>query len=169
MPVQSTVAGVGHRPVRARSAVIALAAACLLLVAGSFLPHGSSLAVFGSDAQAKCKHNLSNHYKDNYVEVELVTNWCYDGKSVTSRHTRNPPFAHVRGAADAAGLREDGSHWARDSRCYDYHGTKNHNCLIKYQFVFSYTWQVLGPRIGVCLATRIYGNGAHKRARTTNC
>lgn len=138
--------------------IIAVCAFAALLLAGAM----------GGTAQAreKCKSGLTNIYKDDYVVAKVVTDWCYNGRSVTSRHS--VPSARVRNAAYSAGLREDGAEWVYTS-CHTYKGIKNHNCLTKMQFAFNYTWNKFAPKIGVCISTRIYGNGAHKRSISTNC
>ncbi len=128
-------------------------AASLVPSAASFLPQGSN-PIFGGEAQAACKHGLSTHFSRWYGHGQVVTNWCYNGRSVTSRHSRH----YEGGTSDPGAWRA--SHWWSYSNCHYYNGISNHNCLTHGQFTF-YS-PVFGYKY-VCAHTRIYGNGAHRR------
>jgi hypothetical protein len=138
---------------------LVVAAACLLPAAGSFVPRESGNLLFGGKAEAACKYGLSNHFTRWYGSGSVVTNWCYDGRSVTSRHST--PYADSASSPDEGGWRVSFS-WAL-SACYNFNGIHNHNCLTQgqfkfYSFVFGYKY--------VCVHTRIYGNGNHVRRIT---
>jgi len=57
-----------------------------------------------AQAKVKCKTGLTNIYKNKAVVAKVITNWCYNGKSVVSR--QSIPSDHVRNAAFVAGFRE---------------------------------------------------------------
>lgn len=121
---------------------------------------------FSAEAHAACKSGLTNVYKDRYLTAKVVTSWCYSRGNVTSRHS--VPSASPTNLGFAMGLRESTAEWTY-SACHSFNGYRTHNCLTKRQFTFSNRYGPLAPKIGVCIATRIYGNGAHRRAITTNC
>jgi hypothetical protein len=154
----------GHSAVKARSAAVALVVAVLLLVPGSLVGGGGG--AFGGVAEAACKYGLTNVYKDWAFKAQVVTNWCYRGGNVTKR--KSFPSARVRNAAHAAGWRVGDEEWTY-SACHAFHGYSKHNCLTRRQFSFHNIYAPLAPSIGVCIHTRIYGNGAHNRRITTDC
>ncbi|HEV2787191.1 MAG TPA: hypothetical protein VGV67_12415 [Solirubrobacteraceae bacterium] len=121
---------------------------------------------FAGEANAACKRGLTNVYKDRYIEARVVTSWCYSNGNVTTRHSR--PSAKVTDVGHALGLRESAAEWTY-SECHGFNGFPKHNCLTKRQFSFSNTYVPWAPKIGVCIETRIYGNGAHKRNIRGEC
>ncbi|MDQ3850398.1 MAG: hypothetical protein M3296_07280 [Actinomycetota bacterium] len=117
-------------------------------------------------AQAGCKTGLTNRYENRFFVAQVVTNWCYSQGNVTSR--RSLPRAWIKTLGMAGGWQEGAVDLAYTG-CHRYHGYPKHNCLTRYQFSF---WNVfVSPvfKVGVCVHTRVYGNGAHRRALTTNC
>jgi hypothetical protein len=149
---------IANKSTRARLslAVLLIAAAALLPAAGSFVP---GTGVFGGQAQAACKSGLTNKFSRWFGYGRVVTDWCYNGRSVTSRHST--PYADAYADPKEGGWRVSFS-WAL-SACYDYNGIHNHNCLTQGQFTF-YSF-VFGYKY-VCVHTRIYGNGYHHRLIT---
>ena len=134
--------------------LVPLVAAALLPAAGSFVPGGGG--IFGGKAEAACKYSLSNHFTRWYGSGAVLTDWCYDGRSVTWRHST--PYANANTSPDA-GSWHVSFRWAL-STCNYFNGIHNHNCLTQGEFSFySYTF---GHKF-VCAHTRIYGNGAHVR------
>lgn len=129
------------------------------------------LSAFADTARAKvkCKSGLTNIYQDKFYEAKVVTDWCYDGKRVISRHS--VPSDHVRNAAYVAGYREGQEGWSYTA-CQMFNGIRNHNCLTKRQF--SYTAPQIPhspfqfPPFCVSIETRIYGDGNHQR-KIANC
>jgi hypothetical protein len=149
-----------------RMLAVGLIAICasLLPVAGSFVPQAS--AVFGGTAHAACKWDgkpgpggLRNTFDHWWFKAEVVSNWCYDGKHVTSRHSVSG--AQVTSPLGVlAGWFFVETHWAY-SACHYYNGIWNHNCLTKreYNLFNGHT----GDPASICIGTRIYGNGYHHR------
>jgi hypothetical protein len=145
---------------------VGLIAICagLLPAAGSFVPQASG--VFGGVAHAACKWDgkpgpggLRNTHDDWWwFKAEVVTNWCYDGTRVTSRHS--VPGGHVPTAGVIAGFVYTESHWAY-SGCHIHNGVVNHNCLTRREFNGFNLHD--GGRFSVCIGTRIYGAGGHHR------
>ncbi|HVH24294.1 MAG TPA: hypothetical protein VNA11_17740 [Pseudonocardia sp.] len=125
-----------------------------------------------AEAKTKCKQGLTNIYRDDFVVAKVITEWCYNGRSVTSRNS--VPSARVRPVAYVVGVREAEAEWTY-SACHDFNGIKNHNCLTKRQFSFEKPpiktplGNISLPKTGVCIETRIYGNGAHHRRISTTC
>ena len=131
---------------------------CAVTAAAVLLPAGA--------AHAACKTGLTNVYSDRYVTAKVVTSWCYSNGNVTSRNSL--PSASVTNLGYFLGLRESDAEWTY-SACHRFNGYPKHNCLTRRQFSFGYAYKSLAPKIGICIATRIYGNGAHHRAITTTC
>ena len=145
---------------------IGLIAICagLLPAAGSFVPQASG--VFGGVAHAACKWDgkpgpggLHNKFDEWWFKAEVVSNWCYDGTRVTSRHSV-PSGSVTVPLGVAAGVFYTESHWAY-SACHIYNGVVNHNCLTRREFngVNGHS----GDPWSICIGTRIYGAGGHHR------
>jgi len=130
------------------------------VVAATVLLTGASAA----PASAACKRGLNNQVNEVFGWAKTVTEWCYFGGHVTSRHSQK----HWKGSLGGfiAGYRLVTTRWAT-SRCHDYNGIWNHNCLTRAEI---HAWKIDGSQDFWCIHTRIYGNGAHKRAVTPgNC
>jgi len=142
--------------------------ASLLPAAGSFVPQASG--VFGGTADAACKWEgkagpgpLRTVFDEWWFKAEVVTNWCYNGSSVTSRYSQ--PYGHVTNWGILGGWFWVNAHWAY-SKCHAYNGISNHNCLTHREANL-----VSGHGAdtqSICIETRIYGNGAHRRNITKN-
>ena len=117
-------------------------------------------------AHAACKRGLENKYENTFFVAKVTTNWCYRRGNVTRR--KSIPRAWIKTAGMFGGWQE-GSVEVDQSTCYRVGRYRKHNCLTQYQFSF---WNVVTSpvfKVGVCLHTRIYGNGDHRRRMTTNC
>lgn len=134
------------------------------LIVSIVVAAAGGLAIPGQ-ADAACK-SVTNVYKDKYFNAQVVTNWCYGGGNVTSRSSL--PTASVTDFGYASGFRESDAEW-KYSACHSYNGYAKHNCLTKRQFSYTYRYGPDVGKIGVCISTRVYGNGAHRRDITTNC
>ncbi len=156
----SLTGGGRRRPRFPKRLTVALAAtgSLALPMVGSFVPRESGNALFAAEAQAACKTALQNVYDKWFFEASVITNWCFNGKSVTSRHSRAGGNVTVRGAV--AGMFLWSQSW-KYTGCKDFNGIKNHNCLTQRQFnlINGHT----GDPLSICIHTRIYGNGAHRR------
>jgi len=143
-----------------RGLVIGLVAvsAAVLPAAASFVPQGGN-PLFGGVAEAACKYNLTNmHTQNGYGWAKVVTDWCYSGGHVTSRHSEK--HCQISGWGYSIGYSGCRTTW-RYSNCHNYNGYWNHNCLTRAE-VFAY-----GHRYEIaCIHTRIYGNGDHRRLIT---
>ena len=139
-----------------RKKVLVIAACATVLSAASSPPA----------AQAACKSGLTNHYENKFYAAQVVTNWCYSRGNVANRSSL--PRAWVKTLGMFGGWQE-GPVDVAYSGCHSFNGYRKHNCLTRYQFSF---WNIgTSPQFktGVCIHTRIYGNGAHRRGITTNC
>lgn len=137
-------------------------AALLLPTAGSFVPRESGNVLFGGEAQAACKTALQNPFNAWYFEANVITSWCYNGRSVTSRNSR--AGGNVTNLGVLGGFVLLRQHWEY-SACHYYNGTPNHNCLTQREF-----WLLnlhSGDEVSVCIGTRIYGGGGHHRGTNT--
>ena len=143
--------------------LIALAAS-LLPAAGSFVPQASG--VFGGTADAACKWDgrpgpggLDNVFDKWWFKATVTSNWCYDGRRVTSRNSV-VSGDKVTNWGVLGGYFYFETHWAY-SACHTYNGVTNHNCLTKREFngFNGHT----GDDWSVCIGTRIYGGGGHSR------
>ena len=126
-----------------------------------------AVAVAGeATAKPTCKSGLTNVHKNRVFEARVVTNWCYENGSVTTR--RSIPSAKVTDAGWVLGWRESTFQWTYTG-CQQFNGYPKHNCLTHGEFSFSnkYSWWL--PKIAVCIQTRIYGNGRHVRAIGGEC
>ncbi|HWC28435.1 MAG TPA: hypothetical protein VG474_17725, partial [Solirubrobacteraceae bacterium] len=112
------------------AALVATGAVALPAV-GSFVPRDSGNVVFGGEAQAACKTALQNVYDKWFFEAGVITSWCYNGRSVTSRHSRAGGNVTTLGAF--AGMFLIGQSW-KYTDCHHYNAIKNHNCLTQRQF-----------------------------------
>lgn len=132
--------------------------ASLLPAAGSFVPRDSGNVFFGDEAQAACKTALWNHFDKWWFEAGVITDWCYSGGHVTSRHSR--AGGNVTNLGILAGWVLTDQHWEY-SKCHNYNGYWNHNCLTQREF----NLVAIGVDLpkSICIETRIYGNGAHHR------
>jgi hypothetical protein len=120
----------------------------------------------GEQAQ-QCKSGLTNIFSNVFISAKVVTDWCYSGGNVTSRHS--VPSASVTNAGHAAGWREGAAEWTY-SACHSFNGYHHHNCLTRRQFSFHNIYlPPFVPHVGVCIHTRIYGDGNHSRDITTDC
>lgn len=148
-----------HRKMRIL-AVVAVSAG-LLPVAGSFVPRDSGNVLFGDVAQAACKRGLSNDFRSWWFNAKVVTDWCYRNGHVTRRSS----IAHgrVTNWGVVAGWFYYRFSWTY-SKCHRYNGYWNHNCLT--QGRFSLFNGHTGTNGSICINTRIYGNGAHRRSIT---
>lgn len=138
--------------------------ASLLPAAGSFVPRDSGNVIFGGEAQAACKYGLTNKADRWWAWAQVVTNWCYDGVHVTSRHSVPSWGMKALGSANGVYYRSWDSGW-KYSQCHYYNGIWNHNCLTRYQFSWGSLNKWIGPWV-ICIHTRIYGNGYHHRLIT---
>ncbi len=90
-----------------------------------------------------------------------MTDWCYENGHVTKRSSL------ADGKVTNLGVLEGWIyyrfHWSY-SKCYTYNGYSKHNCLT--QGVFSIFNGHTGTNGAICINTRIYGNGAHRRSIT---
>ena len=132
----------------ARPLMIAFVAAALLAVATP------------APAAAACKRGLTNQLNDVFGWAKVVTQWCYSGGTVTSRHSQKHAQVSVLGYA--RGYLSVTTRCTY-TKCHNYNGYTNHNCLTHAQVHaakadYSQGWW--------CIQTRIYGNGAHRRAIT---
>ena len=138
--------------------VLAVTGAVALPMVGSFVPRKSGNVLFGGEAQAACKIALQNVYDKWFFKASVITNWCFDGKSVTSRRSRTGGNVTALGAF--AGMFLLSQSW-KYTGCQDFNGIKNHNCLTQRQFnLFN---GHTGDPLSIWIHTRIYGNGAHRR------
>jgi hypothetical protein len=108
-------------------------------------------------AQAACKSGLTNEFSRWWGTGKVVTTWCYSGGQVTWRRSV------MSGDSGWAPRRMTGK-WTY-SRCHSYDGYPRHNCLTRAQFT---SWgAVFGGGLQamdyVCVHTRVYGNGGHRR------
>ena len=141
--------------------------ATLLPAVGSFVPQASG--VFGGTADAACKWDgkagpggLNNTYDKWWFKANVTSNWCYNGRSVTSRHS--VPTGGVTNWGVLGGFFFTETHWAY-SKCHNYNGITNHNCLTHREYN-GLNGHAGGDPFSVCIETRIYGNGAHSRRIT---
>jgi hypothetical protein len=155
----------GSKPSRMLIIGLIAVSAALLPAAGSFVPKASGLGMFGGTAHAACKWDgkpgpgaLHNTYDHWFFKADVASNWCYDGKHVTSRHS--VPTGNVTNWGILGGWVWTSFHWAV-TQCYTYNGIYNHNCLTKaeYNLITLHT----GDIKSICIETRIYGNGYHHR------
>ena len=142
------------------AALITTTAAALPAV-GSFVPRESGNVLFGGEAEAACKSALQNVYDKWFFKANVITSWCYNGRSVTSRHSRAGGNVTTLGAFGGMFLISQG--W-KYTGCDDFNGIKNHNCLTQRQF-YLFNGHAGAP-LWICIHTRIYGNGAHRRKIT---
>jgi hypothetical protein len=135
------------------------ASASLLPAAGSFVSADGGNPLFGGTAQAACKYDLTNQHNNNgFGWAKVVTDWCYSGGHVTSRHSEK--HAQVTGWGYYNGYTGVITRWEY-SACHNYNGYWNHNCLTRAEVV------AYGSRSeAACIHTRIYGNGNHSRLIT---
>ncbi len=143
-------------------ALVSISAVALPAVA-SFVPRESGNVLFGGEAHAACKPALQNVYDKWFFEAAVITSWCYNGKSVVTRRSRAGGKVTAWGAL--AGMFLLSQNW-KYTRCHHFNGIRNHNCLTQRQFhlVNGHT----GDPLWICIHTRIYGNGAHRRDITTS-
>ena len=126
-------------------------AACIGLWAAALSP---------PTAQAACKSGLTNEFSRWWGSGKVVTNWCYRRGNVRSR---NSAMSGDSGFAP----RKMTAKWTY-SNCFSFNGYAKHNCLTRAQFT---SWgAIFGGGLKamdyVCVHTRIYGNGAHRRLIT---
>ncbi len=140
------------------TATVVIAAAVLLPAVGSLVPRERGNALFGGEARAACKVALQNVYDKWFFEANVITNWCYNGRSVINRRSRAGGNVTTLGAFAGMFLFSQG--W-KYTACHHYNGIRNHNCLTQRQFhlINGHT----GDSLWICIHTRIYGNGAHRR------
>jgi hypothetical protein len=138
--------------------------AALTPAAGSFVPREGGNVLFGGVAEAACKWDgkpgpggLRNVYDEWLFEAVVISNWCYNGSSVTSRHS--VPYGGVTNLGVLAGWVLVRAHWAY-SACHTYNGIPNHNCLTQREF---WLINLHGEELKICIGTRIYGGGGHHR------
>lgn len=102
---------------------------------------------------------LRNTFDESWFKAEVVSNWCYNGTSVTNH--RSVPGGEVTfpvGVLQGWFFVE--THWAY-SKCHTFNGVSKHNCLTKREFnlLNGHT----GDTASICIGTRIYGGGGHHR------
>jgi hypothetical protein len=138
---------------------LVVASASILPAAGSFVSRDSGNVLFGGEAQAACKTALGNYYDKWWFKASVITDWCYSGGHVTSRHSEaggnvTSPFGVL------AGWFFYDQHWEY-SKCVTYNGVWNHNCLTQREFNLFNGHS--GLYWSICIETRIYGDGHHHR------
>ena len=119
-----------------------------------------------AEARADCNRAVTSRYDAlKGLSAHVITKWCFDGKAVRSRESH--VVCNVSSAMDNLGWRcEIPADWAY-SWCHRFNNINKHNCLTRKDVM----WRISapGPLPGsyvrkACLHTRIYGNGAFKRA-----
>jgi hypothetical protein len=158
---------------RGRSKLAKALVVGLIAISASLLPAAGSLAggngVFGGVAQAACKWDnkpgpggVPNIYDHWYFKAQVISNWCYDGNHVLSRNS--VPSGNVTSPLGVlAGYFLTETHWAL-SQCYTINHVYNSNCLThrEYNILDGHD----GSHRSICIETRIYGNGYHRRRIT---
>jgi hypothetical protein len=153
-----------------KAIVVALIAvsASLLPSAASFVPQARGVGLFGV-ANAACKWDnkpgpggVPNIYDHWYFKAQVVSNWCYDGNHVLSRNS--VPSGNVTSPLGVlAGYFLTETHWAL-SQCYTINHVFNSNCLTHREYNIFDGHD--GSHRSICIETRIYGNGYHRRRIT---
>src|ERR1044072_2389835 len=144
----------------------ALLGAILLVMSGPVVGRGTDL--FGAEAHAASCTTATRtaKFSNKIIVATVVTTWCFRKGNVISRHS--VPSAHPTTLAQLGGLKAEQPK-LQFSACDDFHGYPKHNCLTRWQFSFSNHISPFAPSIGLCLHSRIYGNGAFRTKHTTDC
>ena len=135
-------------------------AVVLVAVVAAFAVVLPATATAAPASVTACKSGLTNQENEAWGWAKVVTEWCYSGGHVTSRHSER--HAQISAGGYLQGWLKVETSW-RYSACHNYNGYWNHNCLTRAEV---HAWNKDNGQFFSCIHTRIYGNGAHSRLIT---